>query len=536
MKLRDELDSATREQRQRRKPEFVDPSLILRVQMTGALLEEEWERLGLTVLSSDADRTLVLFASSDDMREFRARLDAYQQGPPLGQTHAPYNSFVAGIESIGSVEPRDRIGLRFRAEGFGGPDDFVAQTPYLVDVELWDLGERRLRERKVEQIVRYVEAQGGEVLDRYVGPSITLLRARLIGNLIRTLLTIEEIATIDLPPAPEVTTAKALDLTLANTPPLNPVGDDAPLIGIIDSGVNDHPFLADIISGSIAVPDNLGTADVYGHGTRVAGIAVFGDLRAQLDAGALQRGARICAAKVVNDRGDFDDRRLVPSQMREAITTLNERFGCRVFVIALADRRRVFDGGKVGTWAATLDELARELNVLIVVSSGNRVPRGGTRLEQAVTEYPGYLLEDANRLFEPAGALNVLTVGALAHGEGLDPDLGDDVRVRPITRLHEPAPFSRIGPGPGGATKPDVVEIGGTLIFDPVIAQLRRGEDVPSAGVLTLYHSYTDRLFTTGSGTSYAAPRVVRIPIQSGHRFRFEVGHHSELKPATVPI
>ena len=45
--------------------------------------------------------------------------------------------------------------------------------------------------------------------------------------------------------------------------------------------------------------------------------------------------------------------------MREAITTLNQSFGCRIFVIALADRRRVFDGGKVGTWAATLDELAR---------------------------------------------------------------------------------------------------------------------------------------------------------------------------------
>src|SRR5271155_4604336 len=66
-KLRDELDAATREQRRRRKPEFVDPSLILRVQMTGALLEEDWERLGLTVLSSDADRTLVLFRSNEEM-------------------------------------------------------------------------------------------------------------------------------------------------------------------------------------------------------------------------------------------------------------------------------------------------------------------------------------------------------------------------------------------------------------------------------------------------------------------------------------
>ncbi|WP_128089685.1 hypothetical protein [Bradyrhizobium viridifuturi] len=140
-KLRDELDASTQLQQRRRKPEFVDPSLILRVQMTGALLEDDWERLGLTVLSSDADRTLVLFASTDDMQEFRARLDAYQRGAPAGQKRAPYNTFVAGIESIGSVEPRDRIGPRFREDGFANPDDFLAQTFYLVDVELWDLGE-----------------------------------------------------------------------------------------------------------------------------------------------------------------------------------------------------------------------------------------------------------------------------------------------------------------------------------------------------------------------------------------------------------
>ncbi|WP_157860970.1 S8 family serine peptidase [Bradyrhizobium viridifuturi] len=115
--------------------------------------------------------------------------------------------------------------------------------------------------------------------------------------------------------------------------------------------------------------------------------------------------------------------------------------------------------------------------------------------------------------------MNVITVGALAHGEGLDEDGADDVRVRPITRLHEPAPFSRVGPGPGGAIKPDVVEIGGTLIFDPVVARLRGGEDVGSAGVLTLYHSYLDRLFTAGSGTSYAAPRVAFSAAQILSRF-----------------
>jgi hypothetical protein len=517
-KLRDELDAAIEVQQQRRKPEFVDPSLILRVQMTGPPMEEDWERLGLTVLSSDADRTLVLFASREDMTEFRDRLDAYRGGAPEGKKNPPYNAFVGTIETIGSVEPRDRVGRRFREDGVVEPADFVAGL-YLVDIELWDLGERRLRERKLDQIVSYVEARGGEVFDRYVGPSISMLRVRLSGEIIQALLSVEDIASIDQPPQPDLITSEAIDLVLADAPARNAVPEDAPVIGILDSGVNAHPFIADVLVGAIGVPATLGTADDWGHGTRVSGVALFGDLRAQLEMGTLDRGSRLCSAKVVNAHGGFDDRRLVPSQMREAITTLNARFGCRIFVSALGDRKRPYDGGKVGTWAATLDELARELDVVIIVSSGNRSPRSGNRLEQSVTEYPNYLLEDSNRFFEPAGAMNVLTVGAVAHGDGIDATLAEDVRARPITMEHEPSPFSRVGPGIGGSVKPDLVDVGGTMVFDPIVARLRTGEDLGSAGVLTLHHQFVDRLFTSGSGTSYAAPRVAFSAAQILARF-----------------
>ncbi|MCW0181757.1 MAG: S8 family peptidase, partial [Zavarzinia sp.] len=165
-------------------------------------------------------------------------------------------------------------------------------------------------------------------------------------------------------------------------------------------------------------------------------------------------------------------------------------------------------GGKVGVWAATLDELVAELDIVIVVSAGNRGPRNGNRIEQAVTEYPDYLLESANRLCEPAGAMNVITVGSLAHGEGLGPSVINNVGVQAITRTAEPSPFTRIGPGIRGAIKPDVVDIGGTLIYDPVVRRLRGGEDHAEAGVLSLHNRPVDRLFVGGSGTSYSAPLV----------------------------
>lgn len=40
------------------------------------------------------------------------------------------------------------------------------------------------------------------------------------------------------------------------------------------------------------------------------------------------------------------------------------------------------------------------------------MPRAGGAVEQGVTDYPSYLLEAANRLCEPAGAANIVTVGS----------------------------------------------------------------------------------------------------------------------------
>lgn len=514
-----ELTAAIQAQQRRRRPEFVNPSLILRVRMSGALLEEDWNQLGLTVLSSDEDRTLVLFASTDDMTQFQERLAAYSRGAPVGQRHPSYNAFIGGIDEIGTVEPGDRIGMRAKEDGFSSPTDFQPGVLYTLDLELWDLGRRELRERKLDQIVSYVEARGGEELDRYVGPSISLLRLRCDGSIVQTLLAVEDVQEIDLPPAPDTTTGEHIELILEELPPLNAVPLDAPLIGVIDSGIVDHPLFADIIAGSIGVPDTLGTADDFGHGTRVAGIAVFGDLRLQLTAGTMNRAARICTAKVVDQAGAFPERRLTPGQMREAVTRLNAEFGCRLFVIALGDRKKIYDGGKVGPWAATLDELVAELDVVIIVSAGNRAPRGGNRIEQAVTDYPGYLTEAANRLCEPAGAMNVITVGSLAHGNGMAPHVAATVGVRPITNIDEPSPFTRVGPGLRGAIKPDFIDVGGTLIYDPVVQRLRGGEDLAEAGVISLHNRPVDRLFAGGSGTSYSAPLVAFKAAQILGRF-----------------
>ncbi|MEF9606227.1 S8 family serine peptidase, partial [Paracoccus sp. PXZ] len=121
----------------------------------------------------------------------------------------------------------------------------------------------------------------------------------------------------------------------------------------------------------------------------MAGVAAFGDLRDHPPDQPLRPAARLVSAKVVQDDGTFYERRTLPGQMREAITRLHEDYGCRIFVISLGDARARNEAGRVGPWAATLDELARELDILIFVSAGNRNPRGGPAVEQGITEYPG---------------------------------------------------------------------------------------------------------------------------------------------------
>ena len=512
-RLARELASAIATQQAARRPEFVDPALILTVHMSGALQEQAWEQMGLRVLSSDSDRTLVLCSSAADLREVMRKIEAYSAGAG-GRANPQYADLVANIENIGTVRPQDRLGKSLRETGFAEPEDFVESTEYVLDVELWDIGLRGLRERKLNEIRMLLTNLGGAELCRYLGPSISMLRLRGNGLLVRAVLQVVEIASIDLPPQADSDTSALVELGLADLPELLPDPDEPPLIGVIDSGISAHPLLRGAVVAQIGVPGNLGTADEWGHGTAVAGIALFGDLRNQIAGGALARAARLCVAKVTNDQGDFDEYSLVPAQMREAIQRLRAEQGCRIFVCSLADRHSTYAGGKVGAWAATLDELARELDVLIIVAAGNRTPRLGQAVEEGVTAYPEYLLEPANRLFEPGGAVNVLTVGSLSHGPGLDAALADDLNVRPITQEYEPSPFTRVGPGIGGGLKPDLVEVGGTLVFDAVTRSLKGGQQMASAGVVTLHHRYLVRLLTSCSGTSYAAPLVAHTAAQ----------------------
>ena len=123
----------------------------------------------------------------------------------------------------------------------------------------------------------------------------------------------------------------------------------------------------------------------------------------------------------------------------------------------------------------------------------------GPRNDSILTSYPAYLSTPENRLLDPAIAANLVTVGALAHGNGLRDDPMDGVQVQAITAADEPSPITRSGPGIGGAIKPEFCDYGGTLVFNGHVDKLMRGADWASAGVLTLNDDYLRSLFTAAT-------------------------------------
>lgn len=500
----------------RRRPEGIRPDLILRVKLDpkAAVEEGKWEQCGLTLLSVEKDKTLVLFSSDKELEQFRTRLAKYRRGPKReDQKTSPYNSIFACIDEIGEVLPKDRIGPLFRAEGINDPTAINSKEIYTVDVELWYLGTINLCRQRVKEIRGYIESKGGKVTEDYIGYNLVLMRTKCRGEIVRDLLRTDSIAMIDLPPQPRLSVAELLQSDITNFPDIDSPGDDAPAIGVLDSGITSaHPLLAPAVGEATTIPSSWRDAsDAHGHGTMVSGLALYHDVERCINSRSFVPHLKLFSARVLNQHCQFDDEHLITSQMRESIHYFNQKYGCRVFNLSLGDPRLPYLGGKVGPWATVLDAIARDLNILIVVSAGNYEydPGQSGNPISHLRDYPRYLLSTDARIIEPATGAIVLTVGSLSHTTQISQQsTTGTINLRPIALKDQPSPFTRSGPGLGDAIKPELVEYGGNVAYDAHLSRARYNPPLSDLSIISLNRNYVSRLFTANIGTSFAAPRV----------------------------
>lgn len=290
--------------------------------------------------------------------------------------------------------------------------------------------------------------------------------------------------------------------------------EHAPAVGVIDSGIQEkHLWLASAIDAASSVSflhRDTGVADLVkpsGHGTRVAGAVLFGE--------AVPREGRYKFPCWIQNGRVLSDDCNMPESLLPALATrfavLRFRGGSRktrLFnqsINASAPARLVH----MSAWAAEIDALSHEYDVLVVQSVGN-VMRN--RIQQHLDDnrgYPDYLDEPSSRVANPGQSLQALTVGSVAH----DTFAGGGWRSF-AAQVGEPSSFSRAGPGIWGVIKPEVVEFGGDFVYShgpstnvgmPMVASVCYPELIRS----TLYSgSAMDR---DEVGTSFAAPKVTHI-------------------------
>lgn len=542
--LKARVDAIEQEVRTAAQPvHSVQPHLVFRVPIASGSspneLMELLEELGITIVGVEPDGAIIAFRDDVNLTDFRRALDEYTQGPRINpQTGLRYASTRWDIfELIEADQMRrwsrpDRVGRRLAEVAGVEARKLEAARLYVLDVELWYRGNRELARAAIAELRRLVNdqtASGERLSDEFVGDSICLARLTLTGAKVDWLLEMDIVAEVDLPPTPLFDARAARHATAREfpAPPRPPAG--GPAVCTLDSGIaSNHPLLASNIGHAEAILTHEDSpADGHGHGTMVGGLAIFGDVRACYTAGTFSSDITLYSARVLNAQNRFDDDKLIIQQMRQAIEVFKaEPYNCRVFSLSLGDDRPwLRDNRRQSQWAESLDLLARELKVLIVVSAGNQSRGVGKTVgdaEEALASYPHYLFDPECGLCEPATAAIAVTVGGIAQHDVPEVRLGrkeGDI-VLPIAKAGEPLPTTRIGPGLGEAIKPEFVAYAGNWAFDGFGSTYRTIRDDPGIAMMSLSNSPLESLFSFDVGTSFAAPLVARVAAMVWHRLR----------------
>jgi hypothetical protein len=300
---------------------------------------------------------------------------------------------------------------------------------------------------------------------------------------------------------------------------------DAPHICILDTGVNrGHLLLADSLAEADmhTVEPAWDTADADGHGTGMAGVALYGDLSDALQSvGPVLLPARLESVKVLREGGDNEGKiygALTEEGIgRAEITDPNRR---RIFNLAVTatDSR---DRGRPSSWSAAIDALAADSNGepprprLIVVSAGN------CQDSTHWLRHPHHLATEL--IHDPAQSWNALSVGAYTEKVLITEEHA--MEYQPIARHGSLSPFTTTS-----ATwqrkhwpwKPDVVLEGGNAGRDGQFTS-----EFASLSLLTTHHLPLERMFTTTNATSAATA------LTAGMTARI-AAHYPQLWPETL--
>jgi hypothetical protein len=278
--------------------------------------------------------------------------------------------------------------------------------------------------------------------------------------------------------------------------------DTAPVVCLLDTGVNrGHPLLQRSLHEDKVLTTDFtwGRHDSQGHGTELAGLALFGDLQAALThAQPISLTHHLESVKILNSDSGNEDKEF-GSLIIDAVAQPEVRDAPRPRVFCMAVTSETGrDRGRPSAWSATIDRLASdwindgETRRLFCISAGN------IRDYAAWLRYPAAFAESDYGLESPGQAWNALTVGAYTEKHQIAEE--DAQHYKPVASPGLLSPFSSTSAGwdKDWPWKPDVVFEGGNAARDGVEFAC----NLSSLALLTTNFEPADRLLTVSWATS----------------------------------
>lgn len=382
----------------------------------------------------------------------------------------------------------------------------------------WD----EIKMKREETIERFVSDYNGEIMQLADGisemtdlPDSFSARLKISGKCLLDLVLnfayifeVSEAETIIMGEAPENN-----DSLTENVQIEAPI-QSAPIVCVMDSGIQEeHKYLAPAIISDESVsllPNNLNTSDEVaggGHGTRVTGAVLYP--RTIPSDGIYQLPCWIRNMRILDANNCLPEDVYPPKTIAIAVQKYNVESSppTRIFNHSIGSRRSC-EMKHMTSWAAEIDSQSYNNDVLFIQAAGNISTDVISAYWQAGYPYPEYLDRELCRISNPAQSLQAITVGSVSATE-LETDdfiaLGKQMEV---------SSFSRSGPGIWDVLKPEVVEYGGTHVYNKgsLPPQLTTPPEVCPE---LIRKSPEGPAFARDDvGTSFSAPKVTYIASQ----------------------
>jgi len=489
-------------------------------------LGEQPELRGVRVEKDEGGETLqiaTVFVPDGKRQYFVDKIDAYIQS---SDSPRPKNARL--VEAVASIR---RATLR---ELWTDPvDEFPTNESAPAWWEVWLTNEGGERER-FAQFIAANQLESSELYLGFADRTVVLLRAS-VQLLSASFTALDDLAELRRPHeiATFLTSMQATEqvewiselrgrLTVADM--------ESPVVCVLDTGVQStHPLLTDSMDGSDShrVNSTWPLVVTEGHGTEMAGLALFGDVQEAVSTGFPVRLSHRLESVRILLQSDPTKPELYGAVTATAVDLpeIQAPLRNRVFLLAVtADEAEGQDlVGQPTAWSSAVDALAFGRAIDSSVGQVMRFDRdttpnprpfvisaGNIRSLRATDDH--LAVSDLRPVEDPAQAWNALTVGAYAENDNMVGAAPMFAGYTPIAPRGELSPVSRTSVSfdmKNWPFKPEVVADGGNWAASPDRSSVDSPENL---GVLTTRLQTPGRGFFTVTGdTSAATARVASI-------------------------